>query len=68
MLERNGKKTSGLGSTAVRAARRGSQTNPLLDPQMPIVSNTDDRLVLDVEGLVANQDETCVLLRTFTRF
>jgi len=60
MFERNGKKTSGLDSTSVREAQPGSQTNPLLDPQMPIVSNADDRLVLDVEGLVANQDGTCV--------
>jgi len=56
MFERNGKKTSGLDSTSVRAAQVGSQTNPLLDPQLPIVSSADDRLVLDVEGLVANQD------------
>ena len=60
MFERNSKKTSGLDSTAVRAAQPGSQTNPLLDPQMPIVSDADDRLVLDVEGLVTNQDGTCV--------
>ena len=71
MLERNNKKTSGLDLTGVRAAQPGSQTNPLLDPPMPIVSNADDRLVLDVEGLAANQDGTCVsflLCRTFAQF
>jgi hypothetical protein len=71
MFERNGKKTSRLDSTAARPAQPGSQTNPLLDPQMPIVSTADDRLVLDVEGLAASQDGTCVsflLCRTFTRF
>jgi hypothetical protein len=35
---------------------------PFLDPQMPIISKADNRLVLDVEGLVANQDGTCVIL------
>ena len=70
MFERNSKKTSGLNSTAVRAAQPGSQTNPLLDPQMPIASTAYDRLVLDVEGLVANQDGRWVslLCQTFTRF
>ena len=67
MFERNSKKTSGLDSTAVRAAQSGSQTNPLLDPQMPIVSTADDRLVLDVEGLVANQDGTYVFCFYFQR-
>jgi len=65
MFERNSKKTSGLDSTAVRAAQPGSSTNPLLDPQMPIVSNADDRLVFDVEGLVTNQDGTCVYFIKF---
>ena len=32
------------------------------DCKVLIVSNADDRLVLDVEGLVANQDGTCVFL------
>jgi hypothetical protein len=68
MFERNSKKTSGLDSTAVRAAQPGSQTNPLLDPQMPIVSTADDRLVLDVEGLVANQDGTCVSFFIMSNF
>jgi hypothetical protein len=62
MFEHNGKKTSGLDSTAVRAAQPGSQNNPFLDPQMPIVSTADNRLVLDVESLVGNQDGTCVFI------
>ncbi|PPQ72093.1 hypothetical protein CVT26_006871 [Gymnopilus dilepis] len=58
MFERQGKKTSGLDGDGVRAAQTGFQTNPLLDPALPIDSASDNRLVLDVEGVVANSDGT----------
>jgi len=62
IFEHSGKKTSALDSTLVRAAKPGSQVNSLPDPQIPIVSSADDCLVLDIEGLVANQDGTFVFL------
>jgi len=67
MFERESKETSGLDRSSVRGAQVGSNTNPLLNPQILIVSQADNRLVLDVEGLVANRDGTCVFLfPTFT--
>jgi hypothetical protein len=57
-FERQHKKTSGLDPSAVRDAQLGFQFIPFLDPQMPIISKADNRLVLDVEGLVANRDGT----------
>jgi len=59
-FERLHKKTSGLDSNAVRKAQPLSNFIPFLDPEMPIISQADNRLVLDVEGLVANEDGTCV--------
>ncbi|KIM37285.1 hypothetical protein M413DRAFT_448582 [Hebeloma cylindrosporum] len=56
--ERLHKKTSGLDPTSVRAAQPLSNFIPFLDPEMPIISKADNRLVLDVEGLVANKDGT----------
>ncbi|PPQ84110.1 hypothetical protein CVT24_002358 [Panaeolus cyanescens] len=50
--------TSGLDPTGVRPAQLGSQLIPFSDPEMPIVSKADNRLVLDVEGVVANHDGT----------
>lgn len=64
-FDRLHKKTSGLDPTAVRDAQLGSNIIPFLDPAMPIVSKADNRLVLDIEGLVANADGTCVLLLKF---
>lgn len=61
-FERLHKKTSGLDPNATRPAQPLSDFIPFLDPQMPIISKADNRLVLDVEGLVANQDGTCVTL------
>ncbi|KAJ3503097.1 hypothetical protein NLJ89_g8585 [Agrocybe chaxingu] len=59
-FEREHKKTSGLDPTAVRNAQTGFQVFPFLDPAMPIVGSTqpENRLVLDVEGMVANADGT----------
>ncbi|KAF9553142.1 hypothetical protein CPC08DRAFT_788318 [Agrocybe pediades] len=56
MYDRYHRKTSGLDPTYVRNAQVGSKGNPLRDPDVPVVSNSDQRLVLDVEGLVANKD------------
>ncbi|KAJ3506125.1 hypothetical protein NLJ89_g7041 [Agrocybe chaxingu] len=50
------KTTSGLDPNAVREAQRGLELNPLRDPEMPVVAKEDDRLSLDVEGLVTNKD------------
>lgn len=53
VLEFDGRKTtSGLDPQGVRNLC-GSATFP---GPLPIVSNTDDRLVLDVEGIIANAD------------
>ncbi|KAF8956171.1 esterase-like activity of phytase-domain-containing protein [Flammula alnicola] len=57
-FDRLDKKTSGLDPTSVRDAQPGFQSIPFLDPVMPIVAKVDNRLVLDVEGLVANRDGT----------
>ncbi|KAF9526397.1 esterase-like activity of phytase-domain-containing protein [Crepidotus variabilis] len=51
MYERQHKSTSGLDPNAVR-----SQAAGLGDPVLPIVAESDPRLSLDVEGLVANKD------------
>ncbi|KAF8887862.1 esterase-like activity of phytase-domain-containing protein [Gymnopilus junonius] len=58
MFERQDKTTSGLDGDGVRTAQSGFLTNPLFDPVMPTDSTKDDRLVLDVEGVVANSDGT----------
>ncbi|KAF4609754.1 hypothetical protein D9613_012031 [Agrocybe pediades] len=50
------KKTSGSDPTAVRKSQPQSQQNSFLDPALPIVSKEDNRIVIDVEGLVANDD------------
>ncbi|EDR07135.1 uncharacterized protein LACBIDRAFT_235871, partial [Laccaria bicolor S238N-H82] len=55
-FDRFGKTTSGLDPTAVRPAVPGHEFVAFLDPEMPIVSRRDDRLVIDAEGLVANAD------------
>ena len=59
--ERNGTVTTGLDAGGVRAAESGFPTDPLADPQMPIPKKKDNRLTLDLEGLVLNADGTCVL-------
>ncbi|KAF9483227.1 hypothetical protein BDN70DRAFT_874104 [Pholiota conissans] len=57
-FDRLDKKTSGLDPNATRAAQLGFELLPFLDPAMPIVSRADNRLVLDVEGMVSNRDGT----------
>ncbi|KAF9049090.1 esterase-like activity of phytase-domain-containing protein [Panaeolus papilionaceus] len=57
-FDRFHKTTSGLDPSAIRPAQFGFETFPFLDPIMPIVSDADNRLVLDVEGLVAHRDGT----------
>ncbi|KDR72255.1 hypothetical protein GALMADRAFT_229077 [Galerina marginata CBS 339.88] len=57
-FDRLHKKTSGLDAGGVRDPQFGFQIIPFLDPAMPIVSKADNRLVVDVEGLVANRDGT----------
>lgn len=59
-VERLDKKTSGLDPAAVRAATLGFPLLALADPQIPIVSKVDNRLVLDVEGVIANSDGSWV--------
>lgn len=49
----NRKNTSGLDPQSIR---RPSLDRPSFPGPLPIVSKHDDRLVLDVEGLVANKD------------
>ncbi|KAI0339337.1 hypothetical protein BDW22DRAFT_1409186 [Trametopsis cervina] len=56
--ERAGAKTTGLDATGVRNAQSGFPSNPLADPQMPIPTKKDNRLTLDLEGLVLNPDGT----------
>lgn len=63
MYDRFHKKTSGLDPDYVRPAQLGSQLVGLLDPEIPVVSKADNRLVQDVEGLVANVDGTYVHAR-----
>jgi hypothetical protein len=58
MFDRFHKKTSGLDPNFVRPAQFGSQLVALLDPEVPVVSKADNRLVQDVEGVVANADGT----------
>lgn len=62
LYERKNKKTTGLDPLSFRKAQFGNELLPLLDPILPIASKTDDRLVLDVEGLVLNNDGTCVMV------
>lgn len=54
--ERSNGKTTGLDAGGVRAAQSGFPTDPLADPQMPIPKKSDNRLTLDLEGLVLNSD------------
>ncbi|KAI0683162.1 esterase-like activity of phytase-domain-containing protein [Cytidiella melzeri] len=56
--ERAGANTTGLDATGVRAAQSGFPSNALADPQMPIPTKSDNRLTLDLEGLVLNADGT----------
>ena len=58
--ERQGGNTTGLDAGGVRAAQTGFPAVPTADPQMPIPSKKDNRLTLDVEGLVLNADGTYV--------
>ncbi|KAI0084970.1 esterase-like activity of phytase-domain-containing protein [Irpex rosettiformis] len=56
--ERGGGTTTGLDATGVRDAQSGFPSDPLADPQMPIPKKEDNRLTLDLEGLVLNEDGT----------
>ncbi|KAI0777990.1 esterase-like activity of phytase-domain-containing protein [Irpex lacteus] len=56
--ERGGGNTTGLDANGVRDAQSGFPSDPLADPQMPIPKKKDNRLTLDLEGLVANDDGT----------
>ena len=56
--ERQHKNTTGLDALAVRAAEPGFPLIPTQDPQMPIPSQSFNRLTLDSEGLVLNADGT----------
>lgn len=58
--ERGGGNTTGLDANGVRDAQSGFPSDPLTDPQMPIPKKKDNRLTLDLEGLVANDDGTYV--------
>uniref|UniRef100_A0A8H7XLP0 Phytase-like domain-containing protein n=1 Tax=Psilocybe cubensis TaxID=181762 RepID=A0A8H7XLP0_PSICU len=55
-VERGNTKTSGLDPSAIRPAQSGFPTVPTADPQMPIASNSEPHLVLDIEGIVLNTD------------
>ncbi|KAF8193399.1 esterase-like activity of phytase-domain-containing protein [Pholiota molesta] len=57
-FERQNKTTSGLDPAATRVAQAGFERLPFRDPVLPVVARADDRLVLDVEGVVANRDGT----------
>lgn len=50
--------TTGLDALAVRKAELGFPLLALSDPQMPIPSQSFNRLTLDLEGLVLNADGT----------
>lgn len=56
--ERNNGKTTGLDAAGVRDAQSSFPKDPLADPEMPIPKKKDDRLTLDMEGLVLNADGT----------
>jgi len=56
--ERGGLKTSGLDATAIRSAQTGYGTLVGADPDLPIPSVSQNRLTVDVEGLVYNADGT----------
>jgi hypothetical protein len=58
--ERQAAKTTGLDAGGVRAAQSGYPQVATADPQMPIPSKSDNRLTLDLEGLVLNDDGTYV--------
>lgn len=57
--ERQAAKTTGLDAGGVRAAQAGFPGTATADPQMPIPSKSDNRLTLDLEGLVLNADGRC---------
>jgi hypothetical protein len=48
------KPTSGLDPTGIRFPTKLSER--LFPGPLPVVSQVDDRLVLDVEGMIANED------------
>ena len=52
--------TTGLDAGGVRDAQSDYPDAPLADPEMPIPSSKDNRLTLDLEGLVLNADGTYV--------
>ena len=60
--ERNGGTTTGLDAQGVRDAQTGFPSDPFALPQLPIPKKKDDRLTLDLEGLVLNDDGTYVLI------
>ena len=68
LTERSGKKTSGLDPAYIRSAEKDYKDYPLRDPAMPVVSKSDQRLVLDVEGLVANKDGRWVSYTCFSLY
>ncbi|THH07772.1 hypothetical protein EW146_g9209 [Bondarzewia mesenterica] len=55
-FERKDVNTTGLDATGVRQAQSGFPQQATADPPMPISSQMDDRLTLDLEGLVLNSD------------
>lgn len=50
--------TTGLDAGGVRDAQSDYPDAPLADPEIPIPSSKDNRLTLDLEGLVLNADGT----------
>lgn len=61
--DRNNGATTGLDALGVRPAAAGfpSLQQPAADPPLPIPSSSDNRLTLDLEGLVLNSDGTYVV-------
>ncbi|TFY75187.1 hypothetical protein EWM64_g8824 [Hericium alpestre] len=54
--DKNNTKTTGLDAAGVRPAQSGFPSVAAADPEMPIPSKSDNRLTLDLEGLVLNAD------------
>ncbi|TFK45876.1 hypothetical protein OE88DRAFT_1088639 [Heliocybe sulcata] len=54
--ERNGTRTTGLDSLAIRPQQDGYPQNVLADPPMPIPNATYNHLCTDAEGLALNAD------------
>lgn len=54
-IDVNSKRTSGLDPQGIRSPTSGANPQPFPSP-LPIVTPVDDRLVLDIEGLIANPD------------